>query len=96
MQEEFQTFDRGKRHSGQLHELCACLLSRGVGGMWREIAPAVPQPFALVITRPPSVAQVLSSDAPFLEFEMENRGRDILPVMKALCEENLPLTGYWA
>lgn len=64
--------------------------------MRREIAEAVRQPFGLVITRPPFVAPVPLPDTPFLAFseqiEVENRGRDILPFLKALRCPSLPAT----
>lgn len=64
--------------------------------MRREIEQAIHQPFALVITRPTSVAEVPLPDTPFLkfsdQFEVENRGRDILPFLKALRRKKLPAT----
>ncbi|MQY48140.1 hypothetical protein GAO09_19045 [Rhizobiales bacterium RZME27] len=59
-----------------------------------EIEQALHQPFALVISRPPTVAPVPLPNTPFLkfshQFEAENRGRDILPFMKALHGQILP------
>ncbi|MBB6305180.1 rhamnan synthesis F family protein [Rhizobium leucaenae] len=64
--------------------------------MRREITEAVREPFGLVITRPPFVAPVPLPDTPFLAFseqiEVENRGRDILPFLKALRCPLLPAT----
>ena len=64
--------------------------------MRREIADAIHQPFGLVVTRPSSVAAVPLPDTRFLVFsrqiELENRGRDILPFLRALRQPDLPLT----
>ncbi|MEB2848282.1 rhamnan synthesis F family protein [Endobacterium cereale] len=64
--------------------------------MCGEIVATVRQPFGLVITRPPCVAPVALPDTPFLRYsqqlEVENRGRDILPFLKALRRPRLPVT----
>lgn len=61
-----------------------------------EIEAAIVRPFALVVTRPSFVAPVRMPDTPYLtqslQFEVENRGRDILPFLKALGEPSLPPT----
>lgn len=64
--------------------------------MCKEIEVAVHQPFGLVITRPPFLAPAALPDTPMLVFseqcEVENRGRDILPFLKALRRPALPST----
>lgn len=61
-----------------------------------EIETAAVMPFALVVTRPSSVAPVRIPDTSYLtqfwQFETENRGRDILPFLKALGDPSLPAT----
>ncbi|WFS03264.1 rhamnan synthesis F family protein [Rhizobium tumorigenes] len=61
-----------------------------------EIADVVRQPFGLVVTRPPGIGAVAIPDTSFLTFscqiELENRGRDILPFLRALRHPDLPQT----
>lgn len=59
--------------------------------MAQELAAKIDRPFGLVLTRPPNLGRLALPDTPFLEFskeiEVENRGRDVLPFLKALRSE---------
>jgi lipopolysaccharide biosynthesis protein len=63
--------------------------------IWEEMAyelcVKIDRPFGLVLTRPRNLGPLVLPDTPFLgfskEIEVENRGRDILPFLKALRSE---------
>ena len=56
-----------------------------------ELSEKIDRPFGLVLTRPPNLSRLTLPDTPFLRFskeiEVENRGRDVLPFLKALRSE---------